>query len=144
MLTNIDAVIDNPPRLRVPKSNQPATTKKEKGNKPNKGGRPKGVRNKVTEGVKKLAQKHGPEALRVLVEVMNDPESGASSRIVAANAVLDRAYGKAISRMDVTQTAEIGQNALELLAQIGADPRNTIKQIEAIEVESYTVETKDE
>ncbi len=44
--------------------------------------------------VRALALKHGPEAIAALVKIINDGASEAS-RIAAANALLDRAYGKA-------------------------------------------------
>jgi hypothetical protein len=44
--------------------------------------------------VRTLALKHGPDAIAALVKIVNDGTSEAS-RIAAANALLDRAYGKA-------------------------------------------------
>jgi hypothetical protein len=59
----------------------------EKGRSGNPGGRPK------LEGeIRKLAQKHGPNALKRLVELMKS--SNERVAVAAAQAVLDRAYGK--------------------------------------------------
>ena len=44
--------------------------------------------------VRALALKHGPEAIAALVKIIRDGSSEAS-KIAAANALLDRAYGKA-------------------------------------------------
>jgi hypothetical protein len=44
--------------------------------------------------VRALALKHGPEAIAALVKIINEGSSEAS-KIAAANALLDRAYGKA-------------------------------------------------
>ena len=56
------------------------------------GGRSKGTPNKATAEIKALAQRHGAEAIKALVELMKsgDPEI----RFKAANALLDRGYGK--------------------------------------------------
>lgn len=59
----------------------------QKGRSGNPGGRPR------AEGdVRKLAQKHGPTALARLVELMKSENERVA--VVAAQAVLDRAYGK--------------------------------------------------
>jgi hypothetical protein len=41
-----------------------------------------------------LARAHGPRAIEVLAEVMNDPKATATARAMAADRILDRAYGK--------------------------------------------------
>ncbi|MDP1664993.1 MAG: DUF5681 domain-containing protein [Methylobacter sp.] len=55
----------------------------------NPGGRPKGVKS-----VRKAAQLHTAEALATLVEIMKDSKSSSGSRVAAANALLDRGWGK--------------------------------------------------
>jgi Family of unknown function (DUF5681) len=61
----------------------------QKGQSGNPSGRPK---SDVT--VSELARAHGPRAIEVLVEVMNDEKATASARAMAADRILDRAYGK--------------------------------------------------
>lgn len=60
-------------------------------------GRPKGARSRATKQAKAtlsdLARQHTATALKVLVDVAKDGESE-SARVAAANAILDRAYGK--------------------------------------------------
>lgn len=60
-------------------------------------GRPSGARSRATKQAKatlsELAQKHTATALQVLVDVAKKGESE-SARVAAANAILDRAYGK--------------------------------------------------
>jgi len=60
-----------------------------KGQSGNPNGRPKQY---VT--VSELARVHGPRAIEVLVEVMNNEKATASARAMAADRILDRAYGK--------------------------------------------------
>ena len=60
-------------------------------------GRPKGSRNKATDeqlaGITALAQSHSEAAMRSLVHIATNGESEAA-RVSAANAILDRGYGK--------------------------------------------------
>src|SRR5262245_9861086 len=60
-----------------------------KGQSGNPGGRPK-----VVAEVKELARAHTAEAIQTLVSIMNNPKSVAAARVSAANALLDRGYGK--------------------------------------------------
>lgn len=55
-------------------------------------GRPKNTPNKATKTLKELAREYTAEALTALVEVMRT-ETG-SAKVTAANAILDRGYGK--------------------------------------------------
>jgi len=60
-----------------------------KGMSGNPSGRPK-----QDQTVTELARAHGPRAIEVLAEVMNDPKATATARAMAADRILDRAYGK--------------------------------------------------
>jgi hypothetical protein len=82
----------------------PDTTadRKSTGRKPNSaslanlrkgGGRPKGVPNKASVSLKELAREYTPQALETLAQIMVAGESEAA-RVSAANAILDRGYGK--------------------------------------------------
>jgi hypothetical protein len=61
------------------------------GPRPN-AGRKKGEPNKASKTLKELAREYTPEALAALVDAMRN-ETG-TARITAANAILDRGYGK--------------------------------------------------
>jgi hypothetical protein len=66
----------------------------------------------VTE-IRSLARSHTRTALNVLVGVMRNKDATATARVSAANAILDRGWGKA------TQPLENGDNsALELIQRI--------------------------
>ena len=75
----------------------------------------------ITE-IRSLARSHTRTALNVLVGVMRNTKAPAPARIAAANAILDRGWGKA------TQAIENGDgSALELIHRIERviiDPQN--------------------
>lgn len=56
-------------------------------------GRPPGSVNETTKAIRAAAQEHGPEMITELVRLAKESESDAA-RVAAANAVLDRGYGR--------------------------------------------------
>jgi hypothetical protein len=66
-----------------------------KGVSGNPGGRPK-----LEVSIRELAQQHGMEALETLVQVMRTGRR--SEQVVAANAILDRAYGKPTQSVEMS------------------------------------------
>jgi Family of unknown function (DUF5681) len=60
-----------------------------KGQSGNPGGRPK-----VVAEVKELARAHTHKAIETLVSIMGNPKAAPAARVSAANALLDRGYGK--------------------------------------------------
>ena len=81
-------------------------------------GRPKGVPNKATASVRDAAQAYTEEALKTLVEVMNDKEQPGPARVSAANAILDRGYGKPKQEVD----AQIDASLVVEIVRFGANP----------------------
>jgi hypothetical protein len=61
----------------------------QKGVSGNPGGRPK-----VLGDVQELARQQSPQAINTLAEIMGDDEAPPAARVAAANALLDRGYGK--------------------------------------------------
>jgi hypothetical protein len=61
----------------------------QKGQSGNPGGRPK-----VVAEVRELARKHTSEAVETLVSIMTNTKAAPAARVSAANALLDRGYGK--------------------------------------------------
>jgi hypothetical protein len=69
--------------------------------------------------IRELARNHAESALRVLLEVMKDRDATPSTRVIAATAVLDRAWGKATPASDDDlQDAQ----RLETIRRIIVDP----------------------
>ena len=68
-------------------------------------GRPKGTRNKKTYQerwtLSQICKEHAKAAVDVLIEIMNNPNAKDSDRITASVAILDRAYGKPISSIEM-------------------------------------------
>jgi hypothetical protein len=63
--------------------------------------------------IRSLARSHTRTAINVLVGIMRSKDATAAARVSAANAILDRGWGK------VTQGIEIGDDgALELIHRI--------------------------
>jgi Family of unknown function (DUF5681) len=60
-----------------------------KGQSGNPGGRPK-----VVAEIKELARKHTGKAIETLVSIMANPKAAPAARVSAANALLDRGYGR--------------------------------------------------
>ena len=57
-------------------------------------GRPKGAPNKATRPIREAARDYSEQALLTLAEVMNDKTQAGPARVAAANALLDRGFGK--------------------------------------------------
>jgi hypothetical protein len=61
----------------------------QKGQSGNPGGRPK-----VVAEVRELAREHTSKAVETLVSIMTNQKAAPAARVSAANALLDRGYGK--------------------------------------------------
>ncbi len=87
-----------------------------KGQSGNPGGRPN-----VVGEVQQLARQHTTAALQTLVSVMSDEEAPAAARVAAANAVLDRGYGRPPQAMTVSKSNDLADfSDAELVAIINA------------------------
>ena len=71
----------------------------QKGVSGNPGGRPK-----VLGDVQELARQQSPQAINTLAVIMGDEKAPAAARVAAANALLDRGYGK--PTQPISQTLE--------------------------------------
>jgi hypothetical protein len=94
-----------------------------KGQSGNPGGRPK-----VIAEVKELAKEHTVEAIQTLVSIMNNPKFAPAARVTAANALLDRGYGRPpqhitgeVAASYVARLPEPAKSAEEWLASLGEE-----------------------
>ena len=71
--------------------------------------------------IRELARAHAKDALDVLATVMNDENVTASTRVLAAIAVLERGCGKATAAADDDQPAP----RLETIRRIIVDPQHS-------------------
>ena len=71
------------------------TEKRHGGKRPN-AGRPKGKVSEAKRAIAEVAQDYADDMLTVLVEIAKNPEEPASARVSAANAVIERGYGKPV------------------------------------------------
>lgn len=97
-----------------------------RGSKPGerRGGRVKGVPNKATAEIREIAREYTAVAIKALADVVQNSESDAA-RVSAANAILDRAYGRpsqsvAISGADGGPVRHAHELTDEALAKIAA------------------------
>lgn len=65
-------------------------------------GRKPGSINKATADLKGMARQYSVQALTILTELMQDPETPPAARIQAAREVLDRGYGKPTQAVEVS------------------------------------------
>ena len=84
----------------------------QKGQSGNPGGRPK-----VIGDVQELARQHTADAIETLATIMRDSESAPAARVAAANAILDRGYGKASQHI----SGEISQCYVAELPEVCED-----------------------
>ena len=71
----------------------------QKGTSGNPGGRPK-----VLGDVQELARERSPDAINTLAAIMDDQKAPPAARVAAANALLDRGYGKPTQPISQTLT----------------------------------------
>lgn len=65
-------------------------------------GRKRGVVSEIKLNIAQVAREYAPAALQALGEIVVDPMAPHSARVQAANSLLDRAFGKPMSAMEVT------------------------------------------
>ena len=80
----------------------------QKGQSGNPGGRPK-----IDPVLTDTARAHTKDAIETLVSVMNDQKNTPSSRVSAANALLDRGHGKAQAHIDVSVDDDLRERSEE-------------------------------
>jgi hypothetical protein len=91
-----------------------------KGVSGNPGGRPK-----VLGDVQELAREQSPQAINTLAKIMNDEKTPPAARVAAANALLDRGYGKPTQPISKTvakvDPSSMSDEELAAIAKNGAE-----------------------
>lgn len=67
-------------------------------------GRKPGKVSQAKRALSEMAKEHGQDALAVLLEVARDTEAPHAARVSAANALLDRGYGRPPQSLDHTSS----------------------------------------
>lgn len=80
--------------------------------------------------IRSLARKHTVAAMKTLAAIMNEPSAPHSARVMAANSILDRGWGKALQTIEATITNADASRVSdkELAAIIAADGREGITE----------------
>lgn len=108
----------------------------------NPGGRPK-----VIAEVRDLARQHTRKAIQTLVKVMSGESD--SARVAAANALLDRGFGKARTDQPVTldemdgALADQGRAVLSAMASGKLTPSEAATMLQALAAQGRLVEVED-
>jgi hypothetical protein len=88
-------------------------------------GRPKGSRDAATKAANQtiadLAKTYAPDALMALVQIMRGGDSEAA-RVSAANAIMDRAYGKPMQAVEMS--GKDGGPMVTVIERHVIDPKN--------------------
>ena len=99
-----------------------------KGQSGNPGGRPK-----VIAELKELAKGHTVEAIQTLVSIMTNPKFAPAARVSAANALLDRGYGRPAQHVTgdvatsyVARLPEPAKSAEEWIASLAHAPNKPL------------------
>ena len=72
-------------------------------------------RPKIPDDVKEALRAASPEAVALLVEIMQNPAEKTANRLEAAKTILDRAYGKPAQSQDISFDVN---NTADVLTQI--------------------------
>lgn len=84
------------------KQNEGRKVKWQKGQSGNPGGRPKEIGH-----VRELARQHTDDAIQTLAEVMNNAQENSRARVAAAEALLDRGWGRPDSSVNVSSKVDL-------------------------------------
>jgi len=80
---------------------------------------------KAAAEIKALAKKHGKAAIKVLAAIMNQADGPATARVSAAQALLDRGWGKAAQR---SAGEDGGVPVLAKIERVIVDPASESKE----------------
>lgn len=81
-----------------------------KGQCGNPGGRPKALRE-----VQELARRYTTDAIQTLSDICSNPEATPSARVAAAEALLDRGWGKAPQKLELEGVNQLPEHVVDAL-----------------------------
>ena len=99
------------------------------GKRPN-AGRPKGKVSEAKRAIAEAAQEHADDMLKVLVQIAKDKEEPASARVTAANAVIERGYGKPVTPIQNDSQDRLTAAIMEINRRGSAAPIKTAQRAE--------------
>lgn len=88
------------------------------GKRPGAGRKPGRV-SKIKRDLAEMAKDYGDGALSTLAQIMADTQQPASARVSAANALLDRGYGKPVQGVHVSDPSG---GPVKLITRVIVDP----------------------
>jgi hypothetical protein len=88
--------------------------------KKGKSGNPKGRPPAIPKEVREMCREHTTSAVETLVDIMLSPEAPPAQRIVAANSLLDRGYGKPSQHVSITKKHSIKEMTDDELYRIAS------------------------
>lgn len=74
---------------------------------------------RIQQSIEEQAGRHGHKALKFLVNLIGDKDAPIKERRLAADSVLDRAYGKPVDRLAIAQVS--GDGASQVVAELTTD-----------------------
>lgn len=72
------------------------------------------------EALQRALSKYGPRAVKVICDVMTDPEASISERLKAATEIANRAYGMPKREIEANVQVDINTEYLQALKEINA------------------------
>ncbi len=111
--------------------------------KPGQSGNPAG-RPKMPKEVKEAFRKATPEAVKILKQILLNPEARDTDRLRAAEIILDRAYGKPAQAVDITTDTvtikETLSDRLEVVSRALTAPPEAITRLLAAQQCIYSAD----
>ena len=94
-------------------------------------------------GAKEIAMKHTEEAMLTLIEIMRSKTNRPETRLIAANAILDRGLGKPQIHVEATVSQYDKMSDKELVAFITGSLANQVREDERRDEQLLELEADD-
>lgn len=83
-----------------------------------------GGKAKVPDEVKTALRAASPEAVALLVKIMNDPKEKTPYKLDAAKTILDRAYGKPVQAQDISFDVDTTADVMTQIRRVAMEMAN--------------------